>query len=167
MAAIQRHYRQCHFFSTAADQLEPGTKLFDASQMAGFPMLFDGSRISGAFWDPILLGCQEPASSHMSQTLHVWYIYLHWGGLGGQCRHIWHTWSVWVSHACLKNIHQVKDHPTLASLAQVFGRGTKKDVLRFPGEVLDKNVAWKCCITSESRRSSAKGILVHDILPGK
>ena len=19
----------------------------------------------------------------------------HWGGLGGQCRHIWHTWSVW------------------------------------------------------------------------
>ena len=19
-----------------------------------------------------------------------------WGGLGGQCRHIWHTWSVWV-----------------------------------------------------------------------
>ena len=30
-----------------------------------------------------------------SQTLHVWYIYLHWGGLRGQCRHIWHTWSVW------------------------------------------------------------------------
>ena len=20
---------------------------------------------------------------------------LHWGGFGGQCRHIWHTWSVW------------------------------------------------------------------------
>ena len=20
---------------------------------------------------------------------------LHWGGLGGQCRHTWHTWSVW------------------------------------------------------------------------
>ena len=32
------------------------------------------------------------------QTLHVWYIYicLHWGGLRGQCRHIWRTWSVWV-----------------------------------------------------------------------
>ena len=24
------------------------------------------------------------------------HICLHWGGLGGQCRHIWHTWSVWV-----------------------------------------------------------------------
>ena len=31
----------------------------------------------------------------LSQTLHVWYIYLHWGGLGGQCRHLWHTWSAW------------------------------------------------------------------------
>ena len=31
-----------------------------------------------------------------SQTLHVWHICLHWGGFGGQCRHIWHTWSVWV-----------------------------------------------------------------------
>ena len=30
-----------------------------------------------------------------SQTLHVWYIYLHWGDLGGQCRDIFHTWSVW------------------------------------------------------------------------
>ena len=34
-------------------------------------------------------------------TLHVCHIYLHWGGLGGQCRHIWHTWSVWDIHnAC-------------------------------------------------------------------
>ena len=24
------------------------------------------------------------------------YICLHWGGFGGQCRHIRHTWSVWV-----------------------------------------------------------------------
>ena len=30
-----------------------------------------------------------------TQTLHVRYICLHWGGLSGQCRHIWHTWSVW------------------------------------------------------------------------
>ena len=30
-----------------------------------------------------------------SQTLHVCHICLHWGGLRGQCRHIWHTWSVW------------------------------------------------------------------------
>ena len=22
-------------------------------------------------------------------------IYLRWGGLRGQCRHIWHAWSVW------------------------------------------------------------------------
>ena len=28
------------------------------------------------------------------QTLHVCHICLHWGGFGGQCRHIWHTWSV-------------------------------------------------------------------------
>ena len=25
------------------------------------------------------------------------YMPISWGGLGGQCRHIWHTWSVWVS----------------------------------------------------------------------
>ena len=34
----------------------------------------------------------------LTQTLHVCHIYayiiLHGGGLGGQCRHIWHTWSV-------------------------------------------------------------------------
>ena len=23
-------------------------------------------------------------------------ICVHWAGVGGQCRHIWHTWSVWV-----------------------------------------------------------------------
>ena len=27
--------------------------------------------------------------------------YLHWGGLGGQCRHIWHTWSVWGIKICI------------------------------------------------------------------
>ena len=36
--------------------------------------------------------------STKAQTLHVYHIYiyicLHWGGLGGQCRHVWHTWSV-------------------------------------------------------------------------
>ena len=32
----------------------------------------------------------------ITQTLHVWYIYIHWRGLRGQCRHIWQTWSVWV-----------------------------------------------------------------------
>ena len=32
----------------------------------------------------------------ISQTLHVCHVCLHWGGFGGQCRHIWHTWSVWV-----------------------------------------------------------------------
>ena len=31
-----------------------------------------------------------------TQTLHVCHICLHWGGLRGQCRHICHTWSVWV-----------------------------------------------------------------------
>ena len=25
---------------------------------------------------------------------HICRICLHWGGLGGQCRHIWHTWKV-------------------------------------------------------------------------
>ena len=30
----------------------------------------------------------------LSQTLHVWYIYLHWGGLRGQCRHIWQSHGV-------------------------------------------------------------------------
>ena len=29
------------------------------------------------------------------QTLHVCHICLHWDGLRGQCRYIWHTWSVW------------------------------------------------------------------------
>ena len=27
-------------------------------------------------------------------------ICLHWGGLGGECRHIWHTWSVWDLDLC-------------------------------------------------------------------
>ena len=30
-----------------------------------------------------------------THTLHVCHICLHWGGFRGQCRHIWHTWSVW------------------------------------------------------------------------
>ena len=34
-----------------------------------------------------------------TQTLHVCHICLHWGGLRGQCRHIWHTWSVWDIYA--------------------------------------------------------------------
>ena len=34
-------------------------------------------------------------SAHDSQTLHVCHICLHWGALRGQCRQIWHTWSVW------------------------------------------------------------------------
>ena len=33
----------------------------------------------------------------ISQTLHVCHVCLHWDGFWGQCRHIWHTWSVWVS----------------------------------------------------------------------
>ena len=40
-------------------------------------------------------GDEVPKATCHTQTLHVWYIYLHWGGFGGQCRHIWHTWSVW------------------------------------------------------------------------
>ena len=34
---------------------------------------------------------------YSTQTLHVWHICLHWGGLRGQSRHIlvWYTWSVW------------------------------------------------------------------------
>ena len=27
----------------------------------------------------------------ITQTLHVWNICLHWGGLGSQCRHIWQS----------------------------------------------------------------------------
>ena len=41
----------------------------------------------------------RPSTDLVSQTLHGTgiFIYLHWGGLRGQCRHnIWHTWSVWV-----------------------------------------------------------------------
>ena len=30
-------------------------------------------------------------SSPQPQMLHVWNICLHWGGLGGQCRHIWQS----------------------------------------------------------------------------
>ena len=40
---------------------------------------------------------------HLSQTLHVWYIYLHWGGFGGQGRHIWQSHGVsgyWKAHHC-------------------------------------------------------------------
>ena len=45
---------------------------------------------SGPPWDPKnIWGC-------ISQTLHECHICLHWGGLRGQCRHIWHAWSVWV-----------------------------------------------------------------------
>ena len=29
------------------------------------------------------------------------YLSISSGGLGGQCRHIWHTWSVWVLHMIL------------------------------------------------------------------
>ena len=32
---------------------------------------------------------------NLCHTLHVCHISLHWGGFGGQCRHICHTWSVW------------------------------------------------------------------------
>ena len=37
----------------------------------------------------------ERYMTSLNQTLHVCHICLHWGGLRGQCRHIWHTWSVW------------------------------------------------------------------------
>ena len=35
---------------------------------------------------------------NITHTLHVCHIRLHWGGFEGQCRHIWHTWSVWVMY---------------------------------------------------------------------
>ena len=44
----------------------------------------------------VYMGVQWFAHIHISQTLHVCHICLHWDGFGGQCSHIWHTWSVWV-----------------------------------------------------------------------
>ena len=34
--------------------------------------------------------------AHHPDTPWDCHICLHWGGFGGQCRHILHTWSVWV-----------------------------------------------------------------------
>ena len=50
-----------------------------------------------------ILGVQQgrnhfPDTPCIPDTPCMVYICLHWGGLRGQCRHIWHIWSVWVWH---------------------------------------------------------------------
>ena len=39
-------------------------------------------------------------TSHTPDTPCMPYISLHWGGLRAQCRHIFHTWSVWDTALC-------------------------------------------------------------------
>ena len=41
------------------------------------------------------IGLVQKHKTSNTQTLHVCHICLRWGGGGGQCRHILHTWSVW------------------------------------------------------------------------
>ena len=43
------------------------------------------------------------------------YMPISWGGLGGECTHIWHTWSVWDS--CISFTELLPGHlMTLAGL---------------------------------------------------
>ena len=44
--------------------------------------------------------------SHTLHVCHIIYAYIrgHWGGLGCQCRHIFHTLSVWVYNALLRDV---------------------------------------------------------------
>ena len=58
--------------------------------------------IEDVYMDPI--ETEDIPASHVSlpkgiltytQTLHVWYIYLHLDSLGGTCRLIYHTLSIW------------------------------------------------------------------------
>ena len=39
----------------------------------------------------------EAEKRHNPDTPCLSYMPISWGGFGGQCRHIWHTWSVWVN----------------------------------------------------------------------
>lgn len=43
------------------------------------------------------------------------YIYIYWGGFGGQCRHIFHTLSVWVLKTRYDRTHC--ETPTSAATA--------------------------------------------------
>ena len=84
---------------------------------------------------PVPLACpgtrRTGTKTYLAQTLHVCHICLHWGGLRGQCRHIWHTWSVWVVHLSIppctfpageKNqIHPKKEIHTHARARAHFG----------------------------------------------
>ena len=42
----------------------------------------------------------EMVKNHLPNTPWEVYMPISWGGLGGQCKHIWHTWSVWVLKPC-------------------------------------------------------------------
>ena len=57
------------------------------------PFLFSPPSLAGLYHSVPRSRCVVDACqfSSNSQTLHVCHLCLHWGGLGGQCRHIWHT----------------------------------------------------------------------------
>ena len=57
----------------------------DGRDLAGEDELRLGRDRSDSFEEP---KADQRISKNISRTLHVWYIYLHWGGLRGQCRYI-------------------------------------------------------------------------------
>ena len=55
----------------------------------------------GTAWHRLAFYCLREAKTVTAMSLPrhsmgLPYMPISWGGFGGQCRHIWHTWSVWV-----------------------------------------------------------------------
>ena len=53
-----------------------------------------GKWTAGREVNPISRKAQTSIGRHSMYAIHC-HTCLHWGGFGGQCRHIWYTWSVW------------------------------------------------------------------------
>ena len=57
------------------------------------------------------------APTYPRHSMGLAYLPISWGGFGGQCRHIWHTWSVWV----LDETHR---NPAFCNPKSFFGGGS-------------------------------------------
>ena len=53
--------------------------------------------VSFFLWTTPFLGNMESLFEESPRhSMGLPYMPISWGGFGGQCRYIWHTWSVWV-----------------------------------------------------------------------
>ena len=103
-------YLNCNFVKSACLNTRPFVRL----RVCPFALYLPHGGLdpfAGGYW------------GYLSQRLHVWHIYLHWGGLGGQCRHIWHTWSVWVYTECLGCIQRCSSSTHPAPILRRFPAG--------------------------------------------